>query len=300
MSRIHEALKRAEQERAIRGGHSISSGDSSSVLQDMALPSTAAFASAVDAGSSFVEADAVLARCPKLDWKPDTSVMLFMNGTDGARGTEEYRTLRSRLYHLREKTALKKVLVTSALPKEGKSFTAANLAQVLVRQHGRRVLLIDADLRRPRLHMMLGTTADPGLSEYLLGDADEFSIMQRGQVENLFFIAGGAAIENPAELIGNGRVKTLLDRVEPLFDWVVVDSPPAVPVSDASVLAKACDGVLLVVRSNSTPADVARKARQEFPEESLVGIVLNGTSDEAVPYARYYYETYEKKESAKS
>jgi capsular exopolysaccharide synthesis family protein len=300
MSRIHEALKRAEQERAIRGGHSISSGDSSSVLQDMALPSTAAFASAVDAGSSFVEADAVLARCPKLDWKPDTSVMLFMNGTDGARGTEEYRTLRSRLYHLREKTALKKVLVTSALPKEGKSFTAANLAQVLVRQHGRRVLLIDADLRRPRLHMMLGTTAGPGLSEYLLGDADEFSIMQRGQVENLFFIAGGAAIENPAELIGNGRVKTLLDRVEPLFDWVVVDSPPAVPVSDASVLAKACDGVLLVVRSNSTPADVARKARQEFPEESLVGIVLNGTSDEAVPYARYYYETYEKKESAKS
>jgi capsular exopolysaccharide synthesis family protein len=148
--------------------------------------------------------------------------------------------------------------------------------------------------------MMLGTTAGPGLSEYLLGDADEFSIMQRGQVENLFFIAGGAAIENPAELIGNGRVKTLLDRVEPLFDWVVVDSPPAVPVSDASVLAKACDGVLLVVRSNSTPADVARKARQEFPEESLVGIVLNGTSDEAVPYARYYYETYEKKESAKS
>jgi capsular exopolysaccharide synthesis family protein len=300
MSRIHEALKRAEQERATRGGHSISSGDSSSFLQEMALPSTAAFASAVDAGSSFVEADAVLARCPKLDWKPDTSVMLFMNGTDGARGTEEYRTLRSRLYHLREKTALKKVLVTSALPKEGKSFTAANLAQVLVRQHGRRVLLIDADLRRPRLHMMLGTTAGPGLSEYLLGDADEFSIMQRGQVENLFFIAGGAAIENPAELIGNGRVKTLLDRVEPLFDWVVVDSPPAVPVSDASVLAKACDGVLLVVRSNSTPADVARKARQEFPEESLVGIVLNGTSDEAVPYARYYYETYEKKESAKS
>jgi len=298
MSRIHEALKRAEQERATRGGHAVT-GDSSSVLQEMPLQTTPDFGNAAIAESSLAEFDARLAQCAKFEWKPDTSVMLFMNGSDGARGTEEYRTLRSRLYHLREKGSLKKLLVTSALPKEGKSFTAANLAQVLVRQHGRRVLLIDADLRRPRLHQMLGTSPGPGLSEYLLGHADEFSIMQRGQVENLFFIPGGAAIENPAELIGNGRVKTLFDRLVPLFDWIVVDSPPAVPVSDASVLAKDCDGVLLVVRSNTTPADVARKARQEFPEESLVGIVLNGTSDEAVPYARYYYETYEKKESTK-
>jgi len=269
-------------------------------VQEMPLQTLPHFGSAAVADPSFLESDALLARCPKFEWRPDTSVMLFMNGKDGARGTEEYRTLRSRLYHLREKNSLKKVLITSALPKEGKSFTAANLAQVLVRQHGRRVLLIDADLRRPRLHMMVGTTPGPGLTDYLLGDADEFSIMQRGQIENLFFIPGGAAIENPAELIGNGRLKNLFDRIEAQFDWIVVDSPPAVPVSDASVLAKACDGVLLVVRSNSTPADIARKARQEFPEESLVGIVLNGTSDEAVPYARYYYETYEKKESVKS
>ena len=299
MSRIHEALKRAEQERAARGAHTASVGDSSSGLQEMPLQTPSVFGNAAAPDASFAELDARLAQCPTLEWKPDTSTMLFMNGNGGARGTEEYRTLRSRLYHLREKTALKKLLVTSALPKEGKSFTAANLAQVLVRQHGRRVLLIDADLRRPRLHMMLGTTPGPGLSEYLLGDADEFSIMQRGQFENLFFIPGGAAIGNPAELVGNGRMKMLFERVEAMFDWIIVDSPPAVPVSDASVLAKACDGVLLVVRSNATPADVARKARQEFPDESLVGIVLNGTSDEAAPYARYYYETYEKKETAK-
>ena len=106
-------------------------------------------------------------------------------------GTEEFRTLRSRLYHLREKMPLKTVLVTSALPKEGKSFTATNLAQVMVRQQGRRVLLIDADLRAPRLHRMLGTTSDPGLSDYLQGKSDEFSIMQRGPLENLFFIPSG-------------------------------------------------------------------------------------------------------------
>jgi capsular exopolysaccharide synthesis family protein len=226
--------------------------------------------------------------------------MLFMNSDDHAKGTEEYRTLRSRLYHLREKMKLKSVLVTSALPKEGKSFTSCNLAQVMVRQHGRRVLLIDADLRGPRLHLMLGTTAGPGLSDYLQGRSDEFAIMQRGAMENLFFIPSGSGIEDPAELVGNGRLKVLLQRLEPLFDWIIIDSPPAIPVSDAGVLAKACDGVLMVVRSNSTPADLARKALQEFSEEALIGIVLNGTSDAAVPYARYYYEAYEKKATAKS
>jgi protein-tyrosine kinase len=85
--------------------------------------------------------------------------------------------------------------------------------------------------------------------------------------------------------------------VEPLFDRIIIDSPPAIPVSDASVLAKVCDGVLMVVRSNSTPSDVARKAREEFPDQALVGVVLNGTSDEAAPYARYYYEAYEKRQT---
>src|ERR1700719_1148282 len=224
--------------------------------------------------------------------------MLFFHGDDSTRGTEEFRTLRSRLYHAREKMPLKKVLVTSALPKEGKSFTAANLAQVLVRQHGRRVLLIDADLRGPRLHMMLGTTSSPGLVDYLQGDCDEFSIMQRGPMENLFFIPSGQETSNPAELVSNGRLKTLLQRVESLFDWIIIDSPPAVPVSDASVLAKACDGVLMVVRSNSTPVDLARRARQEFPDEMLIGAVLNGTSEDALPYARYYYDSYQKKSAA--
>jgi capsular exopolysaccharide synthesis family protein len=242
-------------------------------------------------GSSF-NTDTLLARCAQLEWKPDRATMLFLNGDDNARGTEEFRTLRSRLYSVREKMPLTKLLVTSALPKEGKSFTASNLAQVMVRQHGRRALLIDADLRAPQLHKMLGTTSDPGLSDYLMGRNDEFSIMQRGPLENLFFIPSGTGVADPAELVGNGRLKLLLQRVEPLFDWIIIDSPPAVPVSDASVLAKACDGVLMVVRSNVTPFDAARRARQEFPGQALVGVVLNGTRADEEPYARYYYESY--------
>jgi protein-tyrosine kinase len=307
MSRIHEALKKAEQERAANQAVATTPVMSAVPVAEPAVltdvpPSRLSDAvlanSMMPALTPSYSAETMLAHCPQLEWKPDLGTMLFMNGDDNARGTEEYRTLRSRLYHIREKMSLKKILVTSALPKEGKSFTASNLAQVMVRQHGRRALLIDADLRGPRLHLMLGTSVGPGLSEYLQGTKDEFSIMQRGPLDNLFFIPSGAALEDPAELIGNGRLKILLQRLEPLFDWIIIDSPPAIPVSDASVLAKACDGVLMVVRSNSTPADLARKASQEFPEKCLVGVVLNGTSDEAVPYARYYYEAYERKEPA--
>jgi protein-tyrosine kinase len=237
----------------------------------------------------------MLSRCAQLEWKPSAANMLIFNGDENAQGTEQFRTLRSRLYHMREKMPLKKLLVTSALPKEGKSFTAANLSQVLMRQHGRRVLLIDADLRAPRLHYVLGTTSRPGLSDYLRGDNDEFSIVQRGQWENFFFIPSGGEIANAAELVANGRMKLLLQRLEPLFDWIVIDSPPAVLVSDSGLLAKACDGVLMVVRSNSTPFDIARKARQEFPEQMLLGVILNGAERENAAYARYYNETYEKK-----
>jgi protein-tyrosine kinase len=213
--------------------------------------------------------------------------MLFYNSEQGP-GTEQFRTLRSRLYQMREKQPLKKVLVTSSLPKEGKSFVAANLAQALVWQHGRRVLLIDGDLRASRLHLALGSALTPGLSEYLLGEADEFAIMQRGAMENLFLIPAGRSTSKPAELIANGRLKFLLSRVEPLFDWIIVDSPPAVPVSDAGLMANHCDGVLMIVRSNATPFDMARKARAEFDDKLLLGVVLNGIKGGSSAYSEYY------------
>jgi protein-tyrosine kinase len=311
MSRIHEALKKAEQERAAsQGGAALPNHEPTIAVESLGMMppaerpvemATAAspsgptpLASAMPTFTSPFSLETMLARCIPQPWEPDKKTMLFFNGDEAARGTEEFRTLRSRLYHAREKAPLKKLLITSALPKEGKSFTASNLAQVLVRQHGRRVLLVDADLRGPRLHMMLGTTSSPGLENYLRGACDEFSIMQRGPMENLFFIPSGQEISDPSELVANGRLKLLLQRVEALFDWIIVDSPPALPVSDASVLATACDGVLLVVRSNATPMDMARRARQEFPEEALVGVVLNGTDTETMPYTRYYYDAYQK------
>src|SRR2546423_11745566 len=178
------------------------------------------------APSMALSTDISLARSRQTKWTPDPKTMLFFSGEEHAPGMEEFRTLRTRLYQAREKQPVSKLLVTSALPKEGKSFTSANLAQVIVRQHGKRALLIDADLRNPQLHNLLGAEPGPGLAEYLQSESDEFSIIQRGSMENLFFIPAGRHAGNPAELIANGRMKFLLNRLEAMFDWIIVDSPP--------------------------------------------------------------------------
>jgi protein-tyrosine kinase len=302
MSRIHEALKRAEQERTSQGGRvePVTSGEPLPVDPMLGMPTEPVNNPIAPAFASQFSFDTLLARCAPMQWNPDMKTMLFFNQQESYYGTEEFRTLRSRLYQMREKQPLKKVLITSSLPKEGKSFVAANLAQVMVQQHGRRALLIDGDLRGARLHSALGTSSDPGLSDYLLGESDEFGIMQRGPMENLFFIPCGRAVSNAAELVANGRLKFLLNRVEPLFDWIIIDSPPAVPVSDASLLANFCDGVLMVVRSDATPFDVARKARQEFTDRQLIGVVLNGIQVDASDYTRYYYNNYDKRSSERS
>lgn len=298
MSRIHEALKRAEADQAAqaRSGQPrpVSPVATAAVESPLALVGSVETAPALGgparaAQSAFAEFSS---KCAPAAWVPDTKTMLFFGPDEQAQGTEQFRALRSRLYQVRERQTLKRVLITSALPKEGKSFVAANLAQALVRQQGQRALLVDADLRAARLHVTLGTTAKPGLSEYLMHQADEFSIIQRGPMENLFFIPSGGEVTNPAELLAGEDLKALLGRLEPFFDWIIIDSPPAVPVTDASLLAKCCDGVLLVVRSDATPFDLAQKARQEFADEQLLGVVLNGVGSGSMPYHRYYYSTY--------
>ena len=285
MSRIHEALKRAEQE---RGTHLGLDQVAESGMPPVAIPRMSANVM-TDAPVTF---EALQARTARVTWHPDPQSMLFFGGADQGVGKEEMRTLRSRLYQLRERKPLKKILITSALPKEGKSFLAANLAQVLVQQRGRRALLIDADLRAPRQHQAFGTSLQPGLSDYLLGEKDEFSVIQQGSMENLFLIPGGQQASNAAELVANGRLKTLMGRMEAMFDWIIVDSPPAALVSDASLLANYCDGVLMVVRSSVTPSEPARRARLEFAPEQLLGVVLNGIEPKASSYAIYHYPAY--------
>jgi protein-tyrosine kinase len=298
MSRIHEALKRAEQDR--QSSQRDGTGKESSRQQppermalsnepEPSLVSTGVVDANASNDSGRLQFEELRANCVAATWNPDPKLLLFSNSNPVASGAEQFRTLRSRLYRLRESQPLRKVLITSSVPSEGKSFVAANLAQVLVRQSGCRVLLIDADLRAPSLHKTLGAPLTPGLADYLQGARSESEVIQRGTEDGLFFISAGKHVTHPAELIAGNKLKRLLDDVSDLFDWVILDSPPTVPVSDASVLARMCDGVLFVVRGGSTPAEVCSKGCRELQNAPLIGVVLNavkqsGSSD---PYYGY-------------
>jgi Mrp family chromosome partitioning ATPase len=126
------------------------------------------------------------------------------------------------------------------------------------------------------------------LNDYLAGTADERSILQRGPLENLFFIPGGTIVENPAELVGNGKLKQLLSMLAPYFDWVLLDSPPVVPISDGSVIARHADGVLMVVKTETTPVPMLERAKQELKNLPMLGVVLN-RGERNAKYSSYYY-----------
>lgn len=288
MSRIHDALKKAELARDEKFGPSTPINREVPAEAALRPDSTASETPGLGASFEPLSLEVLHERCPVSSWHPDPKVVLFSAAKDHAPGTEEFRTLRSRLYQIREKQPLQTVLVASALPAEGKTFVALNLAQTIAQQKGRSVLVIDADLRISRMHEVLGASQTPGLSDYLNGDADVLSILQRGPLDNLFFIAGGKPNRNPVELLSTGRLRSLLNRLTPIFDWIIIDSPPSVPLSDASLLAKVADGVLIVVLSGSTPYDMAQKLRQNLPDKNLVGVVLNRVP-EGLAYSSYYY-----------
>jgi protein-tyrosine kinase len=230
----------------------------------------------------------LISKCATPKWKVDGRLSVFEGGDDKQVGAERFRTLRSRLYQIAGTRPLRRLMVTSSVPAEGKTFVAANLAQSIVRQPDRKVLLIDADLRASRLHQVLGAPRSPGLSDYLTGEANEFQVVQKGSEANLCLIPGGREVSNPSELLMNDRLKRLLEVMTPLFDWIILDTPPVLPVHDASMMADVCDGVLFVVRAGMTEHEMAAKATGEFQDRNLLGVVLNRVEDGA-GYGGYYY-----------
>src|SRR6266851_7444507 len=154
-------------------------------------------------------------------------------------------------------------------------------------QPDRRVLLIDADLRSSRMHQLFGAPSGPGLTDYLRGKAEKDEVIQNGLEGNLCFIPGGSIVSNPSELLLGDRMKKLLDLVTPVFDWIILDSPPALAVHDASILADLCDGVLFVVKAGETDHRLAEKASSEFRKKNLLGVVLNHAEKDA-SYGGYY------------
>jgi succinoglycan biosynthesis transport protein ExoP len=205
---------------------------------------------------------------------------------------EAYRALRTCIQLSSIDRQPRVLVVSSGLAREGKTTTAVNTALVLAQQ-GSRVLLVDADLRRASVHKTLGMRArHDGLSELLAGQADFQSVCQPyPEMLSLHVISGGMTPPNPAEMLGSERMREFIRRWRTEFDYVVIDTPPALAVTDAVVLSAAVDAVILVARANSTPRSALRRARELFAmvNAPVLGIVLNAVNLDAPEYSNTYY-----------
>jgi len=201
--------------------------------------------------------------------------------------TEQYRVLYTKLQHIASEGRLKVVAVTSSVKNEGKSVTSLNLAFVIAREFKKKVLLIECDLRKPSmLSSQIGREGAMGLSDVVSGKASANETVCRVEDTSLHLLTSGTSMKNPSEIIDSPRLKELLEKFRTEFDYVIIDTPPILPLMDMNILARLADGVILVVRAGRTPKKIVLNAVQSVSGARFIGAVLNG-ADGAL--SKYYY-----------
>jgi protein-tyrosine kinase len=202
---------------------------------------------------------------------------------------EQYRTLYYRLERMREVKPMKIIALASAMPGEGKTVTAVNLALAAAKANvERRILLIDADLRRSQVASVLGIRGKTGLAELLAGECDVRDVVRRFNSTRLAVIPAGTTPEDATQVLASSRMKQLLKAVRDNFDEVYIDLPPTLPFADATILSHQTDGVLMVVRANVTPTRAVNQAVEQLGGAPILGCVLNGAEVNTTPYLKNY------------
>jgi capsular exopolysaccharide synthesis family protein len=204
-----------------------------------------------------------------------------------ALAAEQYRTLRTRLGTVDHGHPRRVLLVTSPAKGDGKSVTAANLALTMAQEFNRRIVLVDADLRRPSVHRLFGLPSQPGLADVLKGDAVLDEALVYLPEYQLAVLPAGSRVDSQTELLGSQAMRRTIDALRSRFDRVVLDTPPALPLADVAVVAPMTDGLVLVVRAGETPKPLIERALAACDESRLLGLVLNGTGDRDVTYQGY-------------
>jgi len=208
--------------------------------------------------------------------------------------SEAYRSLRTNIIYTQADKPIKSILVSSPGAGEGKTTTVTNLA-ITFANMGKRTLLIDADLRRPVQHSIWKKKKDRGLTHYLSGATDDFkSFVQSTDVDNLSIVTAGVSPPNPSELLGSNRMTELIANLEKEWDYILFDSPPIAAVTDASMVSKEIDTMVLVVKAGETHKDAYRRSLHTLNSINvpLAGVVMNGISRQT-SYDTYYYYYYQ-------
>jgi capsular exopolysaccharide synthesis family protein len=281
MSRIQNILEKAERDGAtLRTSRLAVSGVTASALP-VSAPAAPPLEPAIIAPAAAAPAPAIpaTALAPGADVSEHYTVrlnpLLVAGLAPKSLAAEQYRALRTRMAFAEGAGALRTVLITSPQKGEGKSVTSANLALTMAQELQRRVVLVEADLRKPSLQHLFGLPAGAGLADYLSGAADLKDIMKFLPEHNLTVIPAGSTPMNPAELLGSTAMRRMLDHLRTRFDRVILDTPPVLPLADVAILAPLVDGALLVVRAGYTPKPAIENALRSFDASRLLGIVLN-------------------------
>jgi len=204
--------------------------------------------------------------------------------------SEAYRVLRTNLNFCKTSGQLRTIMFTSAGPGEGKSLTAANLAITLA-QTGKKVLIADCDLRKPVQYKIFKQGRSGGITNILASDSDKIAFVNETDIPNLFFLSSGPIPPNPSELLGSEKMLELLKRLKIKFDFIVLDAPPVIAVTDACVLASKVDGIVLVLNVEKVRPEMAQKAKEllQRARGQLLGVVLNKVEIESEYHNYYYY-----------
>ena len=214
--------------------------------------------------------------------------------------TEAYRVIRTSIQFAQAGKELKTLAVTSCMPNEGKSITVANLAVVLT-QAGKSVLLLDCDMRNPTVHKNFNLSNKVGLSSCISMGTALSDAVQKTSIEGLYALTGGVIPPNPSELLGSEQMKNVLQRAKEQYDYVLIDTPPVMPVTDALIVSRFVDGMILVIASAEGKVEMARDVKNQLVNAgaNILGVVLNKVRSEHLDYGYGYYYYYGSKEAEK-
>lgn len=238
--------------------------------------------------SEEIEISSTLQQAPveRVSLEPNNRAALLMDPQTA--GADRFRYLRMRLRELRQFAKLQSIAITSPLPNDGKSTVALCLAAALAEGGKHSVLLMEADLHHPTLADSLGLRPQAGLAECLGSDLDALSEVRKIEPLGCYLLQAGKPRGNPTELLQSDALERLMQRLSPHFDWILVDCPPALPLTDAFSLSRQTDATMLVARADRTSREAIEETLKLIGRKHVVGILLNGAEGLTSRYSKYY------------